>query len=94
MSKSASYQNTQVTTFDVSLGSKEGQRAFVYTKEPSHETALCLAAVHALIFLADGTIVGGPMKIKYELEVLDWLLAKGRSRFHACMLVKTDVHSS
>ena len=55
----------------------------VDVKEAGRETTLCLAAVHALVLLDDGTVVGDPME-KTTLQALDWVLSKGASRSAGC----------
>ncbi|KAH8115480.1 hypothetical protein DFH11DRAFT_1743052 [Phellopilus nigrolimitatus] len=51
-------------------------RRLVPVCETRRETALCLAAVHALVRLDDGMIVGDPME-KVALEALGWKLLTG-----------------
>lgn len=51
-------------------------RSLVPVQESPRETALCLAAAHALVRLEDGTIVGDPME-KTAVEALNWQLQSG-----------------
>lgn len=45
-------------------------------KEVGKDTALCLAAAHALVRLDDGVIVGDPME-KTTLDALEWTVGQG-----------------
>lgn len=58
----------------------------VDVKETRRETALTLAAAHALVRLEDGTTVGDPME-KIALDALNWQLSKGTS----CIASSRDV---
>ncbi|EJD08490.1 endoplasmic reticulum Ca-transporting P-type ATPase [Fomitiporia mediterranea MF3/22] len=54
----------------------EDRTRLVNVRETKRDTALCLAAAHALVRLDDGMIVGDPME-KAALEALDWHLQPG-----------------
>ena len=54
---------------------KDSKR-LVSVRETPRDTALCLAAAHALVRLDDGLIVGDPME-RTALEALDWELHTG-----------------